>query len=95
MKISMLEPLAVLVERLREQSRPFIDEGRIAELAEAPISEAGKLERAKGADVLIIANSPLSKEVVEARKNLKMISVAFTGVDHIPAEDITRWGILV
>ena len=41
------------------------------------------IERVKTADILVIANHKLDSEVIEACPNLKMISVAFTGVDHV------------
>ena len=42
-----------------------------------------QIERAKDADVIMIANMPLSGEVISACPNLKYIDVAFTGVDHV------------
>ena len=44
------------------------------------------IERAKDADIIIITNLPLSKNVINSLPKLKMISVAFTGVDHIDLE---------
>lgn len=41
------------------------------------------ISRAKDADVIIIANLPITKKIIDGCRNLKMISVAFTGVDHI------------
>src|SRR5699024_4230517 len=52
-------------------------------------------ERVKDTDVLIIANSPLEGEVIRAAKNLKMLSVAFTGVDHVDLEACKEKGVLV
>src|SRR5699024_140181 len=40
-------------------------------------------DRVKDAEILVIANMPLKGEVISAAENLKMISVAFTGVDHV------------
>ncbi|MCG8569702.1 MAG: hydroxyacid dehydrogenase [Spirochaetes bacterium] len=44
------------------------------------------IEFAKDAEVIIMANMPISEKVINALPKLKMISVAFTGVDHIPLE---------
>ena len=41
------------------------------------------VERAKDADILAFSNLPFKKEVLENCPDLKMISVAFTGVDHV------------
>ena len=43
-------------------------------------------ERGKDADIIIIANQPFRKNVIEKCKNLKLLSVAFTGVDHIDVD---------
>lgn len=43
-------------------------------------------KRSEGADALIIANHPLPGEVIRADKNLKFISVAFVGIDHVDLE---------
>lgn len=42
-----------------------------------------QIERAKEADILIIANMPLKAEVIRSCKNLKFIDIAFTGYDHV------------
>ncbi len=53
------------------------------------------IKRAEVADILIIANQPLSAEVINACPNLKMISVAFTGFDHIDIDTCRENDILV
>ena len=47
------------------------------------------LERVKDAEILILANQPLSAEIINACDKLKMIDIAFTGVDHV-AMDAAR-----
>ena len=49
----------------------------------------------KEADALILTNRPLSKKVLESASNLKFISVAFTGTDHIDKETTQKQHILV
>ena len=53
------------------------------------------IERAKEADILIITNLPLSAKVINACTNLKMISVAFTGIDHIDIQACRENDIIV
>ncbi|MFR1369929.1 MAG: NAD(P)-dependent oxidoreductase [Eisenbergiella massiliensis] len=53
------------------------------------------IERAKDADILAFSNLPFKKEVLEHCDNLKMISVAFTGVDHVAMDYCRERGILV
>ena len=83
MRIVMLEPLGVSEKTVMELAKPLTDAGH--EFVFCGCKIATDAEKAKDADVLIVANSPLSEEVVLSAPNLKMISVAFTGVDHIPS----------
>lgn len=53
------------------------------------------IERAKEADILVISNIPLSKTFFANCPKLKMLSVAFTGVDHIDLESCKQRGIIV
>lgn len=96
MKITMLEPLGVDKETVMKMAQPFIDAGHEFVFCGEPIkTEEEKMERAKGSDVLIIANSPLTANVIHAAENLKMISVAFTGVDHVDLEACKAKGVRV
>lgn len=92
----MLEPLAVKEEiinelkaNLEEQDHEFVAyDNRIED-------EDVIIDRASEADALIITNLPLSERVIEACSNLKLISVAFTGVDHIDLEACQKQGVTV
>ena len=53
------------------------------------------IERAKDADIVVISNIPLRKHFFEHCPKLKMLSVAFTGVDHIDLKECQKRGILV
>jgi D-3-phosphoglycerate dehydrogenase len=52
-------------------------------------------ERMHDADVVIISNIKLSAEVLKSSTNLKMLSVAFTGLDHIDLDYCTEHNIKV
>lgn len=96
MKIVLLEPLGVPEVMLRNIFRPLDEKGH--ELICYPDrveDEEVLVERAKDADVLMLANLPLSADVINSCPLLKMISVAFTGVDHIALEACSARGILV
>jgi D-3-phosphoglycerate dehydrogenase len=95
MKIAMLEPLAVSLECLEKEAAPLREAGHEVAFALKPLTDFEKLEAAKGADVLIIANSPLPAGLLESSPEVKMISVAFTGVDHLQASEIRKRGIIV
>ena len=47
---------------------------------------AGADPKGQDADVIVVSNLPLNGEVIRGCRNLKLLSVAFTGVDHIDME---------
>lgn len=53
------------------------------------------IQRAHDADVVIESNMPLRKDFFDACPNLKMLSIAFTGLDHIDMKECERRGIVV
>lgn len=96
MKLVLLESLMVkdeiiegLTAELKQAGHEFVSYDKRVEDEEVII------ERAKGAEVIIITNLPLSGKVINSLPNLKMISVAFTGVDHIDLDACRRQGIVV
>lgn len=84
MRIAMLEPLGVSKETLDALAKPFIEKGHEFIPCYSKIeSKEELLSQAKDADVFIIANSKLSEDIIKSDPKLKMISVAFTGIDHV------------
>lgn len=84
MIIKLLEPLVVKKEVIENLSSEIKKLGHEFVYYDTKTTDVEELkERAKDADILMIANNPLPNEVIEVAKNLKMISVAFTGFDHI------------
>ena len=53
------------------------------------------IERARNAEVVVVSNIPLRKHFFENCPKLRMLSVAFTGVDHIDLEECKKRGITV
>ena len=53
------------------------------------------IRRAADADVVVESNMPLRKDFLDACPNLKMLSIAFTGLDHIDMEECAKRGIVV
>lgn len=95
MKIVMLEPLMVPEKKIEELSASLVELGHEFTPCHGPLSIKEKLEVAKDADVLMITNGLLPEEVINSAKNLKYISVGFTGVDHVPASLCIEKGIKV
>ncbi len=60
-----------------------------------PSNQNELLERSANADIMVVSNYLVSKDVVAKLSNLKMIAVAFTGVDHIPLDYARSREILV
>lgn len=84
MKIVILEPLGVSEEELRNIAKPITNKGHELIIHKDKSLDIEVLkERAKEAEVLVLANMPLKGEVICSAEKLKMISIAFTGVDHV------------
>jgi len=60
-----------------------------------PADQIDLLSRTCNADILVVSNYKVSAEVLKGSSNLKLIVVAFTGVDHIPIEECKDRGIAV
>ena len=95
MKIVLLESLGVSEETLAACAKPLTDAGHTFVAYPKDTDPQVQIERAKDADILMIANMPLSGEVILACKNLKFIDVAFTGVDHVDLDAAKEMGVKV
>ncbi len=91
MMIKLTEPLDVQQHTLQLLLKPLQEQGHTTIVYDQPATSLEELiNRCTDAEVLVIANQPLQKEVVEASPNLKMISVAFTGIDHVGGMDVLK-----
>ena len=96
MKIVIIEPLGITPEKLAEATAAVKARGHEIVAYDTKEEDQDKLaERGKDADLIIIANQPFRKNVIEKCKNLKLLSVAFTGVDHIDVDFCKEKGICV
>lgn len=96
MKISLLEPLGVSGEMIKELAAPIIEAGHEFTYYDNKTTDVEELKkRSAGQDIVMIANNPYPREVVEASDSLKMIAVAFTGIDHVATEACKERGIMV
>lgn len=95
MRIVMLESLAVSRETLDRYVKPLEAAGHTFEAYERNDDKNLQIERCRDADILLIANMPLSGEVIKACANLKFIDIAFTGVDHVDIEAAREKNIAV
>lgn len=87
MIIKLLEPLRVPESLIEELSAPLKEAGRDFVYYDEKTTDVDELaKRSEDADIVIIANNPYPKEAFTNAKNLKLINVAFTGVDHVDQE---------
>ena len=96
MKISLLEPLGVSEAVIRELSAPFQAAGHEFVYYPEKTTDIGELKRrSAGSDIVMIANNPYPADVVLAADRLKMLAVAFTGVDHVGLDACREKGVTV
>lgn len=95
MKIVVLESLSVNIKELERIIQPINNMGHEITIYEDKVDEETLKVRVKDADILVIANMPLSGVVIDAAEKLKFISVAFTGVDHLDLNKCKEKGIRV
>lgn len=94
MKIVFLESLGLSVERIENECKTLKASGHEVVIYPDRCPEKN-IERAADADVVIESNMPLGKDFFDACPNLKMLSIAFTGLDHIDLKECERRGVLV
>jgi len=96
MKIRLLEPLGVSPEIIDELARKFSEQHHDFVWYPEKTTDIEELKRRSAdADVLMIANNPLPDAVIDNAPNLKMISVAFVGIDHIGQAAAKKKDILI
>lgn len=96
MHIALLEPLGVPAEMIEQLAQPLRDAGHTFTAYDEKTTDPAELaRRSAGADVVMIANNPYPAEVIRNADALKMIAVAFTGIDHVGLEACREQNITV
>lgn len=95
MNIVLLESLGIPSDVLEQYALALQKAGHTFSAYDKNTDPKVQIERAKDADIIMIANMPLSGEVIRACKNLKYIDVAFTGVDHVDLAAAKEMGVKV
>lgn len=96
MKIVLLEPLGISADKLKSLGDAMTARGHeFVSYDNLTLDEDEQIKRIDGADVVIIANHPLSGKVIDSDPNLKVVSVAFVGIDHVDVEACKRRGIRI
>lgn len=94
MKIVFLEPLGLPIEKIEKECSYLKNQGHEVVIYKDRCPDKN-IERAADADIVVESNMPLRKDFFDACPNLKMLSIAFTGLDHIDLKECERRGIAV
>ena len=95
-QIVVMEPLGVSEELLQSLAASFKAQGyELVVHSTKETNQVKLLDRVREASIIILANQPLSGEIIRQCPNLEYISVAFTGVDHIDLNTCREKGIAV
>ena len=85
-------PQERLLEMMREKLGDRVELIACADRAE---DVPALIERSRDADAVVLSNFPYRREVIEHCPSLKLICVAFTGVDHVDLAYCRERGIAV
>ena len=96
MKISCVEPLGISEEQFRQLKADFEAKGHtLVYFMDRDESPAALAQRIGDSDIAVISNIKLDADTLSRCPNLKMLSVAFTGLDHIDLNYCQQRGITV
>jgi phosphoglycerate dehydrogenase-like enzyme len=97
MIIKIIEPIGESEEAIRSRVGRLLDEGghSIFVCDTRGMADVDLIKLVKDADVLLLSNRPLSANVISACPELKLICVAFTGIDHVDQEACKARGIVL
>ncbi|HCC84316.1 MAG TPA: hydroxyacid dehydrogenase [Candidatus Pacebacteria bacterium] len=84
MKIVLIEPLGITKSSLESiVAKCDLLDHELVIYDHKPVNQTDLIERASQAEIMVTVNEPISAEVIEKCHSLKMISIAFTGYDHV------------
>lgn len=96
MKLVIIESLGISEAQAEELRRKYLPADlEMVYYNTVAADEQEKEQRLRGADYVMLANSPLSSAVMAENPTLRFLSVAFTGVDHVDMDYCQQKGIVV
>lgn len=96
MKMVIIEPLGVEKTTLLSMAEKALGNQVEIEYYDTKTTDTNELiARGKDAEIIVVSNLPLNEEVIRGCQNLKLLSVAFTGLDHIALDTCKELGITV
>jgi phosphoglycerate dehydrogenase-like enzyme len=97
MNIKIIEPIGQSETAIRSRLRDLLERcGHHLFISDTRgLTDAELIQNVSDADILLLSNRPLSQAVIEACPNLKLICVAFTGIDHVDQDACKARGIIL
>ena len=96
MKISLLEPLGIPEPVLRAHADKLTAAGHTFVSYDSKTADPDELLRRIGdSEAVMIANNPLPAAVIEKAPCMKLLDVAFTGIDHVGLDACKAKGVTV
>jgi phosphoglycerate dehydrogenase-like enzyme len=97
MNIKIIEPIGQSETTIRSRLRDLLEKGdhHLFIFDTRGLTDAELIQKIRDADILLLSNRPLSRAVIVACPNLKLICVAFTGLDHVDQDACKDRGIIL
>ena len=97
MNIKIIEPIGQSEGAIRSRLGGLLEKGghRLSFCDTRGMADSELVKQISDADILVESNRPLSRTVIEACPNLKLICVAFTGIDHVDQDACKARGIVL
>lgn len=96
MKLVIIEPIGVQTEKLMEMAKESLgNQVEIVAYDTKTTDTKELIHRGKDADIIVVSNLPLNREVILGCEKLKLLSVAFTGIDHIAMDACKEKNVMV
>src|ERR1700723_2866760 len=97
MNIKIIEPIGQSENAIRSRLRDLLEKGghHLFIFDTRGLTDAELIQKIREADILLLSNRPLSRAVIAACTNLKLICVAFTGLDHVDQDACKAAGIIL
>ena len=97
MNVKVIEPLGQPETTIRSRLEPLLEKGshRLSFADTRGLTDSELIPKISDADILLLSNRPLSRAVIEACPQLRLICIAFTGIDHVDQAACKEHGVVV
>jgi phosphoglycerate dehydrogenase-like enzyme len=97
MNIIIIEPIGQSETAIRSRLRDLLEKGghHLSICDTRGLTDVELIQKIRDADILLLSNRTLSRAVIEGCSILKLICVAFTGIDHVDQDACKARGIIL